>query len=180
MLISGLAFIHMVVFYYLPVQTPFLLKEIGVRSPSAVAAAISGATLFAGLASLQYARLRRRLSVGAAFALAFTLVGLGYAVVFLQAGYWAIIAGLAVASVGFGLARPNFTAWLHQHVPGPGRASAVAVMSSSIFLGQFCTPFLSAPLIHAFGLPGAFLASGSLLTALGWWLWRREAKSTGP
>lgn len=174
MLISALAFVHMVVFYYLPVQTPFLLKEIGVRSPSAVAAAISGATLFAGLASLQYARLRRRLGIGAAFALAFALVGVGYAVVSLQAGYWAIIAGLAVASVGFGLARPNFTAWLHAHVPAPGRASAVAVMSSSIFLGQFCTPFLSAPLIGLFGLPGAFLASGLLLSGIGFWLWRRE------
>jgi len=177
MLLSALAFVHMVVFYYLPVQTPFLLKEIGVRSPSAVAAAISGATLFAGLASLQYARLRRRLGIGAGFALAFALVGLGYGVVFLQAGYWAIIAGLSVASLGFGLARPNFTAWLHAHVPGPARASAVAVMSSSIFLGQFCTPFLSAPLIRAFGLPGAFLASGLLLSALGVWLWRRESRS---
>lgn len=177
-LMGALAFVHMVVFYYTPVQTPFLLLDMGVHSPRAVAMAVGSATLFAGLASLYYARLRRRLAVGPLFALAFSLVGLGYGLVFLRLGFLPIIAGLALASVGFGWARPNFTAWLHAHVPGPRRASAVAVMSSSVFIGQFCTPFLSAPLIHAVGLPGAFLASGLSLSVIGFWLWVREARAS--
>jgi len=162
------------------VQTPFLLLEMGVTSPRSVALVVGCATLFAGLASLQYARLRRHVAVGPLFALAFSLVGIGYAAVFLQGGLFAVIAGLALASVGFGWARPNFTAWLHAHVPGPQRASAVAVMSSSVFLGQFCTPFLSAPLIHRVGLPGAFLASGLTLAGIGFWLWARERKWQAP
>ncbi len=174
MLMGAMAFVHMVVFYYTPVQTPFLLGELGVHSPGAIAGAISGATLFAGLASLQYARLRRRLAVGPLFALSFGLVGLGYALVWTTLGYWPILAGLAVASVGFGLARPNFTAWLNAHVPDAARARAVAVMSSSIFLGQFCTPFLAAPLVNGVGLPGAFLASGLLLAVAGLGLWWME------
>jgi MFS family permease len=178
-LLGILAFYHMVVFYYTPVQTPFLLLEMGVSAPRSVALVVGSATLFAGLASLQYARLRRRMAVGPLFALAFSLVGAGYAIVFLQGGLFAVIAGLGLASVGFGWARPNFTAWLHAHVPGPQRASAVAVMSSSIFLGQFCTPFLSAPLIKAVGLPGAYLASGGTLSLIGFWLWRRERRARG-
>jgi len=179
-LLGVLAFYHMVVFYYTPVQTPFLLLEMGVTSPRSVALVVGCATLFAGLASLQYARLRRHVAVGPLFALAFSLVGIGYAAVFLQGGLFVVIAGLALASVGFGWARPNFTAWLHAHVPGPQRASAVAVMSSSVFLGQFCTPFLSAPLIHRVGLPGAFLASGLTLAGIGFWLWARERKWQAP
>jgi MFS family permease len=70
-LLGALAFIHMVVFYYTPVQTPFLLLGMGIQAPTAVAVAVSVATLCAGLASLQYARLRRRLRIGPSFALAF-------------------------------------------------------------------------------------------------------------
>jgi len=175
-LMGSLAFLHMVVFYYTPVQTPFLLGELGVHSPGAIAGAISGATLFSGLASLQYARLRRRLTVGPVFALSFGLVGLGYALVWRMLGYWPILAGLALASIGFGLARPNFTAWLGMHVPDSARARAVSVMSSSIFLGQFFTPFLAAPLVAGVGLPGAFLASGLLLSLAGFGLWWRESR----
>lgn len=180
-LLGALAFIHMVVFYYTPVQTPFLLHEMSFHAPRTVAAAIAIATLCAGLASLQYGRVRRRLGIGAAFALAFTLVGLGYGLVSLKTNYLLVVAGLSLASAGFGLARPNFTAWLNHHVEDAGRARAVALMSSSIFLGQFCTPFLSAPLIGAFGLAGAFLASGLVLTAIGFWLaWReRPARRQG-
>ncbi|RDI53879.1 hypothetical protein DES45_11283 [Microvirga subterranea] len=46
------------------------------------------------------------------------------------------------------------------------RRSAGGVLTASVFIGQFCSPLLSTPLIVAYGYQGLFDAASSLAAAM--------------
>ncbi|WP_338667246.1 MFS transporter [Pseudodesulfovibrio methanolicus] len=162
-----LAFVGMVIFYMIPVQLPFYLKSLGGVSNTAIGVAIGTMNMIGALSSMQFGRLKRRLSNAGIFALFSLLMGLGYAVVWLAGGYLGVLTGMVVAGMGFGLLMPNVNVWLLSLVSARSRGRAVGGLTTFFLLGQFVSPMLFEPLVERFGIGNCFGAVGAVLMAGG-------------
>lgn len=160
------AFFFMVSFYLIPTRLPFLLADMGIGSPNAAAAAMASATLVSIPGAMLYGRLRRVLSGAQVFALGFGLMGTGLAVVSLASGLAGVLPGTMIAGAGMGAMMPNFSTYMMSRVPAAHRGRASGMLTTSIFSGQFVSPFLSAPLAAWLGLSGGFLAFGAALVTV--------------
>jgi MFS family permease len=91
----------------------------------------------------------------AMFALSWALMGAGMLVLALAPTLPAMV---ALIGLGIGPSLPNYTAhWLGIVPPGL-RGRAAGMLTTAFFAGQFASPLITAPLVGAFGLPGAFQA----------------------
>ncbi|MFC3712874.1 MFS transporter [Sphingoaurantiacus capsulatus] len=153
-------------------QMPFLLKEIGVtdavlisRVP-ALSAFIS--IMAAGAFAFVYGRAQRMTLVFAA-----TLMGLGFIGVGNATTYTMILVFIIIEGSGAGWNMPFFQNRLLDRVSPLQRSQAMGLLSSSLFLGHFLNPIVTAPLRHSLGIHGTFIAVGSFLVigAIAMTLW---------
>lgn len=158
-----LAFLGMLIFYMIPVQLPFYLKTLGGISNTGIGAAIGTMTLVGALSSMQFRRVKARLSYQAIFALFALLMGLGYSIVSLSGSYGAVLVGMIVAGMGFGLLMPNVNVWLLSLVSSQARGKAVGGLTTFFQLGQFVSPMFFEPWVEGFGIGPCFGAVGLAL-----------------
>jgi MFS family permease len=154
--VGSLGFLFMTAFYVIPTRLPFLLVEAGVTHPLALGAVIALVTAAAVPGALAYGRLRERTSAMTIFAFSWGLMGAGLLTLGLATGLPAMVLGVAVVGLGMGPAMPNHTAYLMAAVPVAVRGRASGLLTTALFSGQFASPLVSAPLVDAFGLSGAF------------------------
>lgn len=159
------AFLGMVLFYALPVQLPFLLRELGQPSPWLAGAGLAINTAFSAVASLNFRRVRAYAGPGPILVGAFLAIGLGFVVVATATTVTQALVGLCFCGPGLGLMFPSISTWLMGSVPARFRGRATGGMTTAVFLGQFMSPLLSQPLAVAFGLGGMFLAGAMLAFA---------------
>ncbi len=160
------AFVTMAVFFMIPVQLPFLLRELGVPSPIYAAMAIVTGTLAAALGSLLYSNLRKRFHFSQMYALAFSITALGYGSTALATGWYSVLLGMIITGFGVGLLMPNPGLWIMDIVPAHWRGRAMGRMSAAFFLGQFASPLLVAPLTLYFSLSTAFGAVAACMALI--------------
>lgn len=165
--VGPLAFVFMVTFYVTPTRLPFLLEGMGVTSPVAVAAIMATLTLVSMPTALMYGRIRRHVSAIGIFAGSFVLMGAGLLCHAYATSWEWVLAGSVLAGLGMGPSMPNYTTWFMARVPETQRGRASGLLTTAFFLGQFVSPLVSAPLVSAFGLSGAFGALGVTLVVLG-------------
>lgn len=151
-----LAFLGMLVFYMVPVQLPFYMKAMGGISNTGIGVAIGTTTLVGALSSMQFRRVKARLSHQAVFALFALLMGLGYGAVALTGSYWGVLAGMVVAGMGFGLLMPNVNVWLLSLVSPQARGRAVGGLTTFFLLGQFVSPMFFEPWVERFGIGACY------------------------
>ena len=168
LLIYGLSFLGLLVLYLLTLQIAFHLSEIGMRSPVWPGAALAIAALCAALCSTRYGHLRRHLSFVQIAVLAFVLMAVGYGLMAVFTAPAGIVAGLAVAGLGFGMNTPNCSAWLLDKAPAGARGKALGGLTTAMFLGQLAAPFIYEPMVGSLGSSGTFLATSivAMLAAL--------------
>lgn len=142
-------FIGMVVFYIVPVQSPFLFKALGIERSFWQGMGIIVTTIFAALISQNYGRLKQQLSFSYLYAASFGLVGLGYALIGWADHLALALLGYVFAGLGAGLYMPNANTWLLTLAPPQLRGRIMGGMTTSIFLGQFFSPIIFQPLVHA-------------------------------
>jgi MFS family permease len=162
-------------------QMPFLLKEIGVtdavlisRVPALSAfVSIMAAAFFAFV----YARAQRMTLVFAA-----TLMGLGFIGVGNATTYNLILIFIIVEGSGAGWNMPFFQNRMLDRVSPLQRSQAMGLLSSSLFLGHFFNPIVTAPLRHNLGIHGTFVAVGSFLVvgaaAMTIWIFASRNRNT--
>ena len=166
--IFALAAVGTTVLWLLTLQFAFHLAEIGYASP-VVAGLGLGAPCLAGMASgAIYPILTRYLSLRQTAALAFALMGLGYAVISFTVSLPALGIGLLLAGFGFGFNQPNCVAWLLSRASPEARGRAAAGLTFAICLGQLVSPFLYDPLVSVLGSRATFgvVAGACMLVAL--------------
>lgn len=172
------ALLSQVVFYLIPVQLPFFLKELVNANASQTGLAIAFATLFSAGSAIAYKQIKMRLSFIAIYALAFLSMAVGYLVISFSSSYAMVLAGLAVAGVGLGLLTPNMNVCLTSITPISFRGRVLGGLTTAFFLGQFVSPILSQPVSSSLGLAVTYrLAAGVVflmgIIALGLrWRWR--------
>lgn len=163
----SIALITQAAFYMIPVQLPFYLRDLTNASPSQSGLAIALTSLFAGVSSIAYQRLKARLSFVSIYEIAFLSMGVGYGLISLAQGYPIVLLGLAIAGFGLGLLMPNMNLCLTSISPSNLRGRVVGGLTTSFFLGQFLSPLLSQPLSEFVGLAVTYRLAGVVLIVLG-------------
>ncbi|SEM82765.1 Predicted arabinose efflux permease, MFS family [Gemmobacter aquatilis] len=165
--VAPLAFLFMVTFYVMPTRLPFLLAELGMTNTLVTGAIMASMTLASMPGALLYGQVRRFLSPMGIFAASYLLMGLGLLIISQAQSAGLIVLGSLVAGVGMGPSMPNYTTYFMGFVPASQRGRASGLLTTAFFAGQFASPLVSAPLVAAFGLRGAFEMMGFGLLALG-------------
>jgi MFS family permease len=168
LLLAGAMF-NMVIFYMIPTQLPFFLKSMGHDAPSLAGSAIGLGQMVGVASALLFARIRQRLGVMGAFALAFGSIGAAFLVLSMAQSYGSVLVALAISGIGMGTIMPNFAATTMLLAPSHLRGRISGLLVSSIFLGQFLSPLVSQPLIAAGGFAAAWGVAGlaALVIAFG-------------
>ncbi|MGF1673740.1 MAG: MFS transporter [Rivularia sp. (in: cyanobacteria)] len=167
-----------IVFYLIPVQIPFYLKQLFGAGASQSGLAIALATLFSAIASLLYRQIKAKLSFTAIYGIAFLNMGIGYCFISLGNQYSIVLLGLAIAGSGLGLLMPNMNFCLTSVTPDAMRGKVLSGVTTSLFLGQFLSPVLSQPISGKLGLATTYASAGGFMLVLAavalvtLWKWR--------
>lgn len=138
-------FFGMLMFYAIPTQVPFYLEHQLEVPPVWSGLMIASSTLAAASISYHYARIRRRLRFPLIFTLAFALLSAGYLSIGLAYNAWTVVPALMLSGTGAGLTMPNANLWLISTAPDRARGMLMGGMTAAIFMGQFLSPVLMAP-----------------------------------
>jgi MFS family permease len=172
----GVALLSQIVFYLIPTQLPFLLKQLVNAGGSQSGIAIAVATLFNALSSFGYQKIKSYFSFIAIYAIAFALMAVGYSVISVAPTYAIVLIGLAIAGLGLGLLVPNMNVCLTSVSPAAARGRVLGGLTTAFFVGQFTSPIISQPLSQAVGLAVTYRFAAGLmlgLTAISWQITRR-------
>lgn len=163
--IYAVAFLGMVLFYVIPVQFPFLLRELGEESPWVTGVVLAINTGIAAIASLNFRRVRAFAGPRRILAFAFFMITCGFVLVALAESLWLAVVGLCFCGPGLGLMFPSISTCLMGETPARFRGRATGGMTTAVFLGQFLSPVLSQPIASAWGLPAMF-ATGAVVSGM--------------
>lgn len=161
------ALLSQIVFYLIPVQLPFYLKQLVNATASQSGLAIALATLFSAASAIAYKQIKARLSFIGIYAIAFLAMAVGYLVISVSLTYAMVLIGLAIAGVGLGLLMPNMNVCLTSVTPVNLRGRVLGGLTTAFFLGQFVSPILSQPLSGAVGLDVTYRLASGLMAVMG-------------
>lgn len=155
-----------IVFYLTPVQLPFHLETILGATASQTGMGIAATALFYALASLSFGWISLRTGRVPLMIMGFAMTGAGYLIIGFSTAWLPIILGLMMGGFGLGVVIPNLNLWLVNDVPLAVRGRALGGFTTSLFLGQFMSPFISQPLAAIVGIGGVYIIIGLALLVL--------------
>lgn len=151
-------FCHLVVFYILPTQVPFFMADIGITDPSLSGLAIGMGTLTAAITGVLFGKLVTKIQSYGVALVGFLFMSLAMLVLSQATSFSFVMLGCSLMGVCMGLIMPNFMVKGMELVPKAKRGLASGVLTSSIFIGQFCSPFMTSLLISKFGYSDFYLS----------------------
>ncbi len=146
-IVYGVTFISALVFYMIPVQMPFMLSEMEGITNTKIGFAIAFVNVASVTTSLNYGRIRRKLSFPAIMAIVYFLVFVGFMIISRSNSYIMMIVGVIFSGLGFGLMLPNINLWLISLAPDSRRGQLVGYLNMALFLGMFGSPIVIQPLV---------------------------------
>jgi len=164
--IYGIALVGNTCFFTVPVQMPFYLQGDFAVGGIGTGLILALATLFASATGFQYGRIRHRLSYGGILTLMFALMGCSYLVVGFATTLWVLVAGLCLSGVAAGMLFPCVNNWVSDITSRHNRGRAFGVVGTSLYLGQFIAPVVTAPLIARFPYGPFFAMLGAFLLVM--------------
>ncbi|WP_232837278.1 MFS transporter [Lentzea terrae] len=157
-----LALLATLVFYMAPTQLPFLLRDLG-AGPAVIGVVVAGSTLTSVVGALVFPKLPKGRITGASIA----LLGLGWLLIGYGSTIALVTAGLLVGGFGVGLVVPNLNLQLANAAGPAQRGRVLSGLVAGIFLGQFLSPLVIAPLVQTAGIAAAFTWTGLVTTVAG-------------
>lgn len=157
--VSALQMLTNGLFFMMPTQLPFFFAAQGLNSALMTGAGLGLLSLCGGIAALFYGRLKSRLPHAAIFAAGYGALALGFTVLAQQGSAALSLAGAMAVGIGYATVSPGFVAIALALAPSGRRGTAAAILTASVFCGQFLSPFLSTPAIGRWGYGGAFGAA---------------------
>lgn len=167
--LAGLQMLTAMIFFLNPTQIPFYTAALGYDSASATGAYLSVLMLSGGFTALLYGRLRQLIGDYGGYATGFALMAAGFVLLPWGGQFAMLLAGAALIGAGYAVVTPIFIAIALQLAPAHRRGLAGGIMTTTMFLGQFASPFASIPAIEAFGYDLVFQATAvgfALMAAL--------------
>lgn len=164
--LAGLQMLTAMIFFLNPTQIPFFAAALGYDSASATGAYLGVLMLSGGCTALLYSRIKARLGDAGGYAAGFALMALGFALLPEGAEFWLLLAGAALIGAGYAVVTPIFIAIALQLAPVHRRGLVGGIMATTMFLGQFASPFASIPAIAAVGYDLVFYGMAAGLAAM--------------
>lgn len=153
-------------FFIVPTQLPFYFDAQGYDSAIMTGATLSVLMLTGGCLALLYSRIQRAIGYAGVFALGYAAMAAGFLLLILPQASLLSFAGAALIGAGYAVGSPSFVAITLNLAPPQRRGLAGGVLTASVFIGQFCSPLLSTPMIVGFGYDGLFLGAITVLAAM--------------
>lgn len=163
---SILVFCHLIVFYVLPTQIPFFMADIGITDPSKSGLAIGMGTLIAAITGVFFGKLVAKIQSYGVALIGFIAMSIGMLVLSQATSFSLVILGCGLMGACMGLVMPNFMVKGMELVPSHKRGLASGVLTSSIFIGQFVSPFVTSALIVKLGYSDFYLLAGAFTLVL--------------
>jgi MFS family permease len=154
------------IFFVMPTQLSFFFEAAGYSSPMVTGAALGILMISGGSLALLYGRVQRTLGYVGVFALGYSAMALGFLLLTLAATPLAWFVGAAVIGAGYALVSPSFVTLALGLAPPRRRGLAGGVLTASVFIGQFCSPLVSTPVIASYGYEGLFRSTALLVAAM--------------
>lgn len=164
--LCAVAFFVNTIFYFIPSQLPFYLRVVGIGAASSAGFALGLHNLVMAGSALAYGRLRARFSVPAIFMIGLCLMTLGFVLVAFSTTMPSILLAMAIAGAGLGVTIPNLMSGIIAQATPATRGRLAGMVTASMFIGHFTSPFASQPLIEAVGFQESYLAAACGLAAL--------------
>jgi MFS family permease len=165
--------------FLVAVHLPFDLADRFATTGTVAGVAVGLGTLAYAGGALVSVPLSQRIPVPGVVAVASGLLAVGHWGLTLAQLPVVVLSNLALG-LGFGLIVPNLIAWLSTIGPVGIRGRLFGGMTGALFLGQFLSPFVWAPVIARVDRVGAFTAAAWLsagAVGLGIAVWRRGSAS---
>ncbi|WP_414474393.1 MFS transporter [Microvirga sp. M2] len=154
------------IFFVIPTQLSFFFEAAGHSNPVMTGSALGVLMLSGGSLALLYGRVQRAIGYVGVFALGYGAMALGFVLLTLAAAPLAWFAGAAATGAGYALVSPSFVTLALRLAPLRRRGTAGGVLTASVFIGQFCSPLLSTPLVVTYGYATLFHIASSLAAAM--------------
>ena len=145
-----------IIFFLIPVQLPFLMKDIGIESNTLIGAAIALSTASSAVSSISFSRIKGRFTFLSIFCVGYLLMALGYMVISQAHSYSLILAAMLISGLGIGLMIPNTNLWVMKIAPAAIRGKEIGKLTMFWFFGQFISPIVLLPITNALNLPNTF------------------------
>jgi MFS family permease len=173
-----------IIFFIIPVQIPFYLKDLGVEKNTMIGIAIAASTLFSAVSSFSYSRIKDLLGFRQIFALGYGLMGLAFIAIAMGNSYAAVLLGMLLAGLGMGLMIPNANVWVMQLAPQEIRGREIGRLTTFWFMGQFLSPIILLPVLDYFSLAQLFQGLALVLFGLSAvfliWFWTHPRPYASP
>jgi len=155
-----------IVFYIVPLQLPFYLKELSGATAAQSGMAIAIFALSFALASIFLGKPMARRDHITVLMLSFIIIGVGLSMIPLAGETPILYLGLVTGGIGVGMLIPNLYVWLASDTPTAIRGRVLGGFTTATFLGQFLSPIISQPLIGIYDIGRTMLIAGGLLVVL--------------
>jgi len=154
------------IFFVMPTQLSFFFEAAGYNSPVMTGSALGILMLSGGSVALLYGRIQRAIGYVGIFALGYGAMALGFVLLTFAVTPLAWFVGAAAVGAGYALVSPSFVTLALGLAPPRRRGTAGGVLTASVFIGQFCSPLLSTPLVATYGYEGLFHITSLLAAAM--------------
>jgi len=165
-LLLGNVMIMWILFFMIPVQIPFYLKEIGVEKNALIGLAIALSTAFSAISSFSYSRLKNKFSFFTIFSMGYILLAISFGLIAMAKSYSVVALGTMIGGFGMGMMIPNTNMWVMKVTSPEIRGKVIGGLTTFWFFGQFISPILLMPISESYSFSEMFFFGAAVLLLL--------------
>lgn len=148
---------------YLPmVYLPFVMRDMGITSPTIISLVLTGDVALGAVIALMYGRSRRYFSIHAAFAFSFACAGTGMFVVATASELPIVVVGMMIFGIGLGWFVPNLMTAVSQQVQPEQQGRATGLVKGAHHLAAPLCIVIVEPFARRLGPEGAIMAAAGI------------------
>ena len=155
-----------IMFFIIPIQVPFHLKNIGIEKNVLIGIAIASSTFFSAVSAFSYSKIKDQLSFKQVFAIGYFLMAVAFVIIAFGNSYLLVMISMLLAGLGMGIMIPNANVWIMQLAPLEIRGREIGRLTTFWFMGQFLSPLLLLPLLEILTQSQLFLVLAGILVIL--------------
>ncbi len=142
---------------------PFLMVNVFHASGTLTGEIIATAFIFNAAGALTFAKLKKQFNFSQIYIIGMIVLAIGFFLIGFVTNVHLFFLTSPVVGFGGGILMANMTAWMLHVAHHTKRIKSSGYLTSSFFLGQFCSPLITHPFIKYFGMQDFFIVSGILL-----------------
>lgn len=155
-----------ILFFIIPIQVPFHLKNIGIEKNTLIGIAIASSTFFSAVSAFSYSKIKNHFSFKQVFAIGYFLMAISFIMLAYGNSYLMVMISMLLAGLGMGIMIPNANIWVMQLAPIEIRGREIGRLTTFWFMGQFLSPLLLLPLLSVLTQSQLFLVLAGILAVL--------------